>query len=215
MTSNAVVFAQPTPRFYRVLPPPRADLDETLAILFTGPCMPTKEDLKRTPLLIRRDVVHRALTWLKLNHIGYLDLEISVENLQSYSADEPPVAVVYRPADDGVTGESLPVYDSRHENGAVDGPCPFAVHGLFGEHLTSKTYAQKVAIALEHLRSGSKVLAYGHDDSPASTYNNPALYPGMFPWLFPYGLGGFANSNMKKSVPHATHVQWLLMYGDR
>ena len=71
MRANAVTFANPMPKIYHILPPPVDELDEVLAFIYTGPCQPTAEDFKRTPLLVRRNKVGKALEWLKLNHIGY------------------------------------------------------------------------------------------------------------------------------------------------
>ena len=61
MTSHVVAFQSPTPKMYETLPPPVEDLDEVLAILFTGPTKPTQKDFERTPLLVRRNAVARAL----------------------------------------------------------------------------------------------------------------------------------------------------------
>jgi hypothetical protein len=68
MTSHVVAFQSPMPKVYQALPPSVDDIDEVLAILFTGPCKPTEKDFERTPLLVRRNHVARALEWLKLNH---------------------------------------------------------------------------------------------------------------------------------------------------
>jgi hypothetical protein len=68
MKANAISFANPIPKVYDVLPPPMEELDEVLAFIYTGPCQPTKADLERTPLLVRKDKVRSALEWLKLNH---------------------------------------------------------------------------------------------------------------------------------------------------
>jgi hypothetical protein len=44
MTSHVVAFQAPIPRMYNILPPSVEDLDEVLAILFTGPSKPTADD---------------------------------------------------------------------------------------------------------------------------------------------------------------------------
>ena len=44
MKANVVAFESPTPKVYAILPPPRDDLDEVFAILFTGPSKPTPKD---------------------------------------------------------------------------------------------------------------------------------------------------------------------------
>jgi uncharacterized protein (DUF2132 family) len=95
MTSHAVAFQAPIPKLYHILPPPVEELDEVLAILFTGPVKPTSKDFERTPLLVCRNAVAKALQWLKLNHADYKDIEISYENLSQYPEDSPPVSVEY------------------------------------------------------------------------------------------------------------------------
>jgi hypothetical protein len=57
MTSHIVAFQAPTPKLYQTLPPPIDELDDILAILFTGPAKPTQKDFERTPLLVRRNAV--------------------------------------------------------------------------------------------------------------------------------------------------------------
>ena len=44
--------------------------------------------------------------------------------------------------------------------------------------------------ALQHLNNEGKFLAIGHAAKAETIWNNSQLYPQMFPWLFPYGLGG-------------------------
>jgi len=75
MASHVIAFETPISKVYQHLPPPMEDLDEVLAILFTGPCKPTEKDFQRTPLLVRRKQVACALEWLNLNHSDYADLE--------------------------------------------------------------------------------------------------------------------------------------------
>src|ERR1700723_2836503 len=79
MRANAISFSNPMPKIYNVLPPPIEELDEVLAFIYTGPCKPTKADFQRTPLLVRRLKVSKALHWLKLNHVDYYDCEIQTK----------------------------------------------------------------------------------------------------------------------------------------
>ncbi len=55
------------------------------------------------------------------------------------------------------------------------------------------------------------MLAVGHAAEPQSIYNNTALYPSMFPWLFPYGLGGLGSGRLSE----VAHKKWLLMYHNK
>ena len=58
-------------------------------------------------------------------------------------------------------------------------------------------------------------MAITHEEEPESLYNNPQLYPQMFSWLFPYGLGGLGNNNGHKAVSEMLHKKHLLMYHDK
>ena len=211
MKANIVAFESPVPKIYNMLPPPREDLDEALVILFTGPCKPTAEDFARTPLLVRRNAVIKALEWLKLNHSDYADLEISYINAMQYEEGVPPVSVEYRPSVTNKVPEGTSVHDDLDEDGTIEGQCSFTVHGLTGENYNSMTPSALKAMALRHLNSGGKVLAVGHSDQLQSMWNNPQLYPQIFPWLFPYGMGGIGSTH----ISHKEHKRHLLMYHDK
>lgn len=217
MKCNAIMFENPTPKIYQRLPPPIEDLDEVLAFIFTGPCRPTPEDLERTPLLVRRRKVAKALEWLKLNHIDYIDLDIAYDNLEAYPENGPPVIIAYRNAESNKEPEATSAFDNEDEDGVESGPCPFVVNGVIGEQLESMTLEAMIAKAAKHLREdGGGVLAISHDDKPQSIYHNPQLYPMMFPCLFPYGLGGIGGFNSDAlDMSDMMHKRRLLMYHDK
>ncbi|KAF8416922.1 hypothetical protein L210DRAFT_3362078, partial [Boletus edulis BED1] len=71
------------------------------------------------------------------------------------------------------------------------------------------------ALALQHLQQGGKALAIGRESNPETLWNNPALYPMIFPWLFPYGLGGLSLSFHKSKISDNTRKHLMLMYYDK
>ncbi|OBZ67369.1 hypothetical protein A0H81_12737 [Grifola frondosa] len=215
LCANAIMFSQPVARVLEVLPPPVEDMDECFAIIFMGSCPPVAGDFKRTPFIVRQNVVHAALCWLKVNHPDYADVQISLSNLQSYSAEHPPVSVVMRFGDGSAPAESLAVHDSDDARGMEEGMCSFFVHGLTGQDFARMTYEEKKVVAIKHFDGGGGVLAYGHEAQPESIYHNPRLFPSMFPWLFPFGLGGFENPHIRTKIGRAEHVRHLLLYADR
>jgi hypothetical protein len=215
MRANAVSFANPIPKVYNILPPPREDLDEVLAIIYTGPCQPTEKDFQRTPFLVRRNKVKNALEWLKLNHRDYHDLQISLDNLNQYPDNSIPVLVDYRKSFSNKNPESTAVNDPDEEDGTESGMCPFVVHGLTGDEYTEKSIQALKAIALNHLTNDGKVLAIGHAPNPESIYHNPQLFPKMMPWLFPYGLGGIGNALQHGRISDIARKRSLLMYYDK
>ena len=211
MKANIVAFESPIQKIYKILPPPREDLDEVLAILFTGPCKPTARDFAHTPFLVRRKAVIAALEWLRLNHADYADIQISEENVMQYEENMPPVSVEYKERFTNKVTEGTSVFDQEEEEGTLEGDCAFTVHGLTGENLNSMSPTALKVIALRHLNSGGKMLAVGHSEKFQSMYNNPQLYPQMFPWLFLYGLGGIGGA----LISGKEHKRHLLMYHDK
>ncbi|TFK48424.1 hypothetical protein OE88DRAFT_1634585 [Heliocybe sulcata] len=204
MRANAIMFSNPTPKIYDVLPPPKQEMDEVLAFIFTGPTRPTEEEFRRTPMLVSHKRVTAALEWLKLNHSDYQDLTISYENIKEYKDNSIPVVMSYHQSNNP-TGDSLGKgldFDGN-DHGTQAGSCPLV------------SIKALKAIAMKHLTNTGKVLAVGHADQPESIYNNPQLYPQMFPWLFPYGLGGLGNNNGYRPIPEKAHKKWLLMYYDK
>jgi hypothetical protein len=206
MVANVIMFSNPTLSVYRMLPPSRDEMKEVLAFIFTGSAQPTDEDFKRTPLLVRRDKVSKALDWLKLNHSDYKDLEISKENLESYPLSGVPVVVDFKkmcPAESNKLPAAMSTHDMEEEDGTETGICPFAVHGITGDEYTKLSMTQLKARALKHLHDQGKVLGIGHEEKPQSMYDNPQAYPQMFPWLFPYGHGGIGQACHRKRMSEA------------
>ncbi|KAE9391590.1 hypothetical protein BT96DRAFT_831824, partial [Gymnopus androsaceus JB14] len=70
---------------------------------------------------------------------------------------------------------------------------------------------QNIAIASNP--DSSTHIRYEHD--PIPEYNNPDLFPGMFPTLFPLGIGGFDDSCRDPSVSLEMHAKHLLDTADR
>ena len=216
MKANVIMFENPMPKIYQRLPPPVEDLDDVLAFIYTGPCRPTPEDLDRTPLLVRKNEVGKALEWLKLNHVDYYDLDIAYDNLKAYPDDGPPVVVIYRTATTNKSPEAVSAFDNDKEDGVDAGPCPFVVNGITGETLNTMGPKALVARAMKHLKDDGGVLAIGHAEKPESIYDNPQLYPMMFPWLFPYGLGGIGrDEDDDVGMSDMMHKRRLLMYHDK
>ena len=218
MIANCIMFSNPTAELYTVLPPSREELSEVLAFVFLGSARPTEEDLQRTPMLVRRNHVAKALEWLKLNHVDYADLNISKRNLETYPISGVPVVIDYKKTNED-EGNKIPSamskFDTEIEEGTTEGPCPFTIHGLTGEEYSTLSIAGLKVRALEHLDKNGISVGFRHEVQPESIYNNPQAYPQMFPWLFPHGLGGIGQPQFKSVFSAKAHKKWLLMYHDK
>ncbi|KAJ3501946.1 hypothetical protein NMY22_g18752 [Coprinellus aureogranulatus] len=152
MKANVVAFESPIPRLYSMLPPPREDMEEVLAVFFTGPVKLTAEEMKKLrPFLVRRNHVRKALDWLKLNHCDYADIGISQDNLDSYPEDVPPVIVEYIPKLGNKSADNTAVYDMNDEDGTEEGECPFTVHGITARDINETISVNRLrALSLHH-----------------------------------------------------------------
>ncbi|KAI0283176.1 hypothetical protein BC826DRAFT_1093846 [Russula brevipes] len=190
MTSHVIAFESPVPKVYQRLPPPVEDLDE-----------PTEKEFRRVPLLVRRAYVSRALD----------DLDIAYDELNHYPEDVPPVSIEYQHSQTNKRPEGTSVFDDGDEEGVDDGECPFVVHGLTSDQMTTKSVEALKGIALKHWNNKGGALAISHGAHALSLYNNSGLYPQAFPWLFPYGLGGIGSTALSEKA----HIRHLLMYHDK
>jgi len=218
MTSNVVCFDLPMIKVYKQLSPHHDDISEVLAFIFTGSNVPGPEELKCTPLLVHRNKVADALEWLKLNHKGYADLEISQDNLDSYNTDEPPVTVIFQEEINEIDKISKSVHGKDSSIGVKNGPCPFTVSGLAAEEIVNMLPKTIKMNAMRHMKvNKGGVLAIGDDHVPLSIYKNPQLYSLLFPYLFPYGLGAVGNveSTAYVKMDSAYHKKNLLLYHDK
>ncbi|KAJ7191442.1 hypothetical protein GGX14DRAFT_537861 [Mycena pura] len=212
MSANAIMFATPIVKLYNVLPPTKDEVSEVLAFVFLAPTRPTEQDFVRTPMLVRRQYIKDALDWLKLNHSDYVDLDISLENLNSLPEAGIPCGVDWKPIEEDKSNNiaaATSVHDQGDELGTEAGPCSFSVAGITGEEYGLADMKTLKTKALAHLKKGGEVLGVGQSDEAQSLYHNVQLYPQMFPWLFPYGKGGIGNPLHKKTL------KLLLMYHDK
>ncbi|KAH7877450.1 uncharacterized protein C8R40DRAFT_1039794, partial [Lentinula edodes] len=216
LVSNVIAFENPTPKIYNILPPPRKDIEEVLAIMFSGSGSPTDDDYKRALLLVRRNVVADAIHWCILNHCDYNDVLFSPDNLQGYAEDSPIVSIEFFEKHSNRNAEGVSVHDDLDDDGIEGGDCVFTVHGIVGEDLQHMSSEAQKAQAIKHLDAGRKFLRMSHAQNPESLYNNPHLYPKMFPWLFPFGLGGIGGTRLPSNkLSDEKHKSLLMLYHDK
>ena len=159
--------------------------------------------------------IYNALSWLRLNYKDYIDLTISLDNLLAYPENQPPVIVDYRKSSGERSVEAHSINNQGLDDGTIEGICPLTVHGITGQNYTELPLHALKAIALQHLQQGGKIMAIGRNNAPETLWNNLQLYPMIFPWLFPYGLGGIGHKNHKGKISDIFHKQHMLMYYDK
>ncbi|PBK59989.1 hypothetical protein ARMSODRAFT_991030 [Armillaria solidipes] len=104
MISYVIMFEAPVFKIYDVLPPPRDQLDEVLVVLFTGPTLPTEDEMKWTPLLVHHHNVAPVTIVHKDQESNKVPEGTSIfDNEEADSTSEGPCPVVVH----GLVGEQL------------------------------------------------------------------------------------------------------------
>ncbi|KAE9401654.1 hypothetical protein BT96DRAFT_956435 [Gymnopus androsaceus JB14] len=216
LIANAVIFANPTAELYQFLPPPIEELDDIIAVIFTGPCEPQPSDLRHSPFFVRNQKIYEALEWLKLNHSDYTDLDMNVAKatLKRYPVEGVPVTMEYEISESNKIPKAVGLDDKDEEDGTEEGCCPFRVHGLTETKVKNMSHKEMKVEAMQYLKEGGKMLVIEHCAEMESIYNNPQLYPKFFPWLLPYGRGGIG-CKAPEDLSYVDHIRHLLLYHDK
>ena len=89
--------------------------------------------------------------------------------------------------------------------------------GVFDPESNAVPGCNLTSSALHNIAAASNLnssIGVHYDLDPISEYNNPDLFPGMFPTLFPLGIGGFEESNRRPSASLEMQAKYLLTLAD-
>jgi Helitron helicase-like domain at N-terminus len=188
-----------------VLPRTPADINGMLSVVFVGPGK-FKAECLGPMYRIRKQKVWRFLLWLKANNRLYVNMPLDESIMNLYPENGPLPEL-----EEGVVhDESLDVDRvfadetagfSEHPAELVRGDSVSGTSEILlekmgvsdpeGVKLSGRTFT---ASALKNLvPSSSEVpdLILHRSSAAVPEYKNPDLMPGMFPTLFPLGIGGF------------------------
>ena len=215
MKAHVMVFPQRPEQLETLLSPLLNNVSTAICVLFIGSKLPSANYLRThaTPLIVHREKVHNALLWLKANNLLYRDVSLNDEVLGSLGDEQMlPVHVEHVAVDQAsdlltsrydVLSQEVP-NENNHEDVAFEG----VVISDVDQNATAKE--QKIA-ALRHLRSkGGAYPSVPHGSHPVNEFNNPFLFPSIYPTLFPYGLGGFDHPKRQTWLSMQRQVKHLL-----
>ncbi|KAJ7047174.1 hypothetical protein C8F04DRAFT_1024336, partial [Mycena alexandri] len=185
------------------LPRPMSALyDEIVVIFVSDEQEATAEMFKRTPFLVRRGHILRALNWLKANNPLYHEITIDLVALAEYPADDDgrvPFPVQYQSPNDTIRGQSA-TYSGHGidtteaifaENSDFDGQIPLSLSGTFDVDNTKTSLNDRKIAALRRLKADGAFVKSPTSSETLSTRHNPDVYGMLWPTLFPYGIGMF------------------------
>ncbi|KAF5365147.1 hypothetical protein D9757_011773 [Collybiopsis confluens] len=215
------------------LPWAPTDINDLISIVFVGQKVLTKDEmLKLKPFIVRRHVIHRLLVHFYNHHSGYsalppLDEEIlllypesgllpgladrflydlqscpnDVFQTESSGFDDHPASLLQGEEQTEAMLESSGIYDAE----SSDVPARFKIASV----------AHNIACSLPLTGDPLSDTILRYDRDPITEYNNPALFPGMFPTLFPLGIGGFEDPQQSPRVSLELHAEHLLDQSNR
>ncbi|KAE8222469.1 hypothetical protein CF326_g8372, partial [Tilletia indica] len=203
MKGHACAFPLNTVATATKLPWAVGDGEAMVSCLVIGPRQPRLSDL-RNVFKVRRQKVEDLLKYLRANFKDYPQFETDEEALNALPEDGVPESILrcvgYNPSEDprslfdketsGV--QPHPAMEESTEEDETHGQTFLEHHGLVDINGASISSAERTAGALFNVTGSDRpelVVKYG--SAFIKEYDNPALFPGMFPTLFPWGIGGF------------------------
>ncbi|KAG1860597.1 hypothetical protein C8R48DRAFT_636149, partial [Suillus tomentosus] len=197
-----------------VLPRTPADINGMLSIVFVGPTKLNDQSLK-TMFQVRKKLVWAFLQWLCTHNRLYRHVRLDEDIMNQYPEDGPVPGVADRV-----------IYDHESDVRAVfaEETAGFSEHPAEAFLGTASTDNMKVsgraftAAALSNLMPAgpekpSLVMSRGTD--AVCEYDNPDLVPGMFPTLFPFGIGGFDDKSRPTALGFRRQIEYTLDLTDK
>ncbi|KAJ7220319.1 hypothetical protein GGX14DRAFT_343054, partial [Mycena pura] len=185
-----------------ILPRPMSALyDEIVVIFVSDDQEATANIFERTPLLVRRGHILRALEWLKRNNPLYSDIVLDYNALNEYPINGHVPFPVQHQATNGMirsqsstyTGHGIDtteaIFTAHHEES--ESSVPITTTGTFDVEEAEISLNHRKIAALQHLKSGGSFVKTSTSTETLPTRNNPDVYGMLWPTLFPYGVGIF------------------------
>ena len=198
--------------------------------MFVGPGPIRPHDLNHI-LTIRKKQVWRLLSWLKQHNELYASVPLSMENLDMYHEDGTIPGLQESIIHDAETDpkEAFLTETAGHDEhpaelvqgGTEEKPLVHletsGVSDPEGDSIPARTLTAVALRKFATVAESSSLpdLAIQHSKNPISDYSNPSLFPGMFPTLFPYGIGGFEDPTHPTPISFDRQAEYYLDIEDR
>ncbi|KAJ6592024.1 hypothetical protein DFH09DRAFT_1305950 [Mycena vulgaris] len=189
----------------KTLPPSIEDIVTPIGVIFVGSDPPSAEWLKTkaTPLIVQKERVMKALDWLKIHNHLYRNVAVDREVLRDHDDNVPPSRKPPHPHVSTISSVRRPLLNLFQSVvvADLDGDAPSRV-------LRSE--------ALKHLKKpGSNYVEIPHDPKAVNEFNNPHLFPMIYPTLFPYGLGDLEDLRRRSPLSFKRHIKHFFNLADR
>ncbi|KAE8231702.1 hypothetical protein CF326_g3281 [Tilletia indica] len=193
-----------------------------LSCIVIGPRKPRVQDL-RNVFKVRRDKVKALLLYLREHCKGYPQVSVDEDALNSLPEDDVPellmrhvmyeahneVPSLFAKETAGLDVHPAALGDEEDED--LEARTFLEHHGLLDINGISVPAHARSASALANATGTERPdLIIRHGSSFIQDYNNPDLFPGMFPTLFPWGTGGFEQKTRRTPLSFGHQAKHLL-----
>ena len=212
LKGNTITFPQDIVKIAACLPASPDILADHLKVVFLGKSRPTREMLKKV-LTVRREKVFNAVKFLIVNHPLYADVELSDVNLPVDDVPEQILRTLNEQDDlnDEDDNEHSTYTPQTDIDDIPDDTVLMNATGMIDMEGSSVHTSDQMDSAIQSLQG---TLYVPHGSIPLSEYNNPELWIGAYPWLFPYGKGG-PEITRKVTVSLKAYIKHVLLLADR
>ncbi|KAH9853905.1 hypothetical protein C2E23DRAFT_867869 [Lenzites betulinus] len=214
---HVIIHPQRPEKLSLLLPPSTEEVMAPICVIFVGSTKPTRAWLekKAKPLVVRRERVLNALQWLKVNNPLYADVEINMECIRILPENGIlPHKIQHIPSADSASSvtdaydqplrEADDVPSTRDINRESVAFSKVVITDVDGRAPASELRAA----AIRHIKQkGGGYVEVPHLPKPVNEFCNPTLFPMIYPSLYPYGIGGFEDSNRKRALSLKRHVK--------
>ncbi|KAJ7031866.1 hypothetical protein C8F04DRAFT_959675, partial [Mycena alexandri] len=208
VVGHIIVYPQRPSAIAQSLPPSLEEIITPVCVIFVGSKPPTEEWLRKkaSPLIVRKEKVLKALEWLKIHNHLYSEIPIDRPLLDSL----PDETILPFHIQHIIPSSGLDATTSDYE---ILNPPPSNIpfQSVVVTDVDGNAPSKDLrAAALRHMKKpGSNYIELPHDPNPANEFNNPTLFPMMYPTLFPYGLGGMEDKDRRTRLGFKRHIKHL------
>ncbi|KAF8069334.1 hypothetical protein FPV67DRAFT_1410807, partial [Lyophyllum atratum] len=198
-----------------ILPPSIEQITAYMCIMFVGSVRPTDEWLREhaTPLAVRANKVRRALVWLKAHNHLYSHITINESVLLQLPEDgllDYHIELVSSSSNqESLVSGYEPDLSQRSEDMNAFTAAEGVLHSILISDLEGHaSSAQLKAAAMRHIKhKGGDYLQMRRGSNLVNCFDNPTMFPMMYPTLYPYGIGGFDDSNRNVRISTKNHIK--------
>ncbi|KAJ7608299.1 hypothetical protein DFH06DRAFT_903001, partial [Mycena polygramma] len=208
---HIIIYPQRPSAIALSLPPSISDIVTPLCVIFVGSKSPTEWlKNKAKSLIVRKERVMKVLAWLKIHNHLYHNVLVDPKILAD-QPDEfiPPFEIQHIILNAGIDSTTSDYIPDLQDLLRPPVPTPTQFQSVVVTDVDGSAPSNELrAAALKHMgKAGNNYIEIPHDAKAVNEFNNPHLFPMMYPTLFPYGLGGLEDSTRFTPLGFKRHIK--------